>query len=341
MTRSPERFLIVRLSSLGDLVHTVPAVPALRASFPDAKIDWVVDARWSPLIDLVEGVDEVISLRRSLAGTLACIRRLRQARYTCALDLQGRYRSAILAWLSGAPRRIGRHWEATREPIVAWLYTDRLIPTGRHIAEMNVSIAVHAGAQQPAEMQFPLRVPQDVGSRRIREQLLREGIRDYVFISPGGGWESKCWPAERFGALCAELWRRDGLRAVVNVAQGEERLARGVLSGAKEAKPLIIYSSIPEMVVLLAEARLVVAGDTGPLHLAAALGTHVVGLFGDTDPARNGPLPRGVVVQNVSAPPPVYLRGDYVRGRTHSPAMLSLTLDQVLAAVEQELAITA
>ena len=341
MTQTPERFLLVRMSSLGDLVHAIPAVPALRASFPDAKIDWLVDARWADLIKLVEGLDDVIALERSLAATLACIRCLRRARYTCAIDLQGRYRSAVWAWISGAPRRIGRKPEATREPGSAWFCTERIIPAGTHIAEMTVSLAVHAGARQSAELQFPIRVPQDAASRRTRDELLREGVRDYVFLSPGGGWVSKCWPPERFGALCAELWKCHALRAVINVAPGEAPLARAVVEAAGDARPIVICSSISEMVVLLAEARLVVGGDTGPVHLGAALGTRVVALFGDTDAERNGPLPRGVVVQNVSAPPPKYLRGDYVRGRVHSAGMLSITVEQVLVAAEQELTIRA
>jgi heptosyltransferase I len=335
-----ESFLIVRLSSLGDLVHTIPVVPALRESFPRARIDWLVDSRWRPLVELVDGVDEVIPFSRSSGNAIRCVRRLRQAKYTCALDLQGRHRSALLSWLSGAPRRIGRHGQATRDPGAAWLYTERVIPAGKHIADMHVSLAVHAGARQPATLRFPLRVPNGEASMRLHNWLLHQGVRDYVVISPGGGWVSKRWPPDRFGALAAELWRQESLRAIVNIAGGEEHLAREIVRAAGAAKPLVISPSLPELAVLLAEARLVVVGDTGPLHLASALGTPVVALFGDTDPARNGPLPRGRVVQNFSTPPPAYLRGNYVRGSSYSVAMLSLTADQVLAAVQQELVAT-
>jgi lipopolysaccharide heptosyltransferase I len=340
MSESTERFLVVRLSSLGDLVHTLPAFAALRSSFPHARIDWLVDRRWSSLLELVPGIDEVIALGRSVRAHIACIRRLRRARYAYAVDFQGRYKSAMLAWLSGAEHRIGRDRKAAREPGADWFYTEPVNPTGRHIAEMNVSLALRAGAQPPAELQFPLRVPENE-ARQLREKLSREGINAYIVVSPGGGWKSKRWPSERYGALCAELWRLHGLRAVVNVAPGEEGLARGVVNAAGPAKPLVVCPSLPELVALVAGTRLVVAADTGPLHLAAALGTRVVGLFGSTDPARNSPLPQGVVVQNVSSKPPIYKRGDYVRGRVYSPAMLSLTVDQVLAAVEREISITA
>lgn len=341
MTDTSQRFLVVRLSSLGDLVHTIPAVAALRASFPSARIDWVVNQRWSPLVELVTVIDETIPLGRSLPDVLSCIRWLRRTRYTCALDLQGRYRSAVLSWLSGAPRRIGRDREATREPGAALFYTDRVIPTGRHIVDMTVDLAVRAGAQPEAEPRFPLRVPEDE-LRAVREKLSREGIPgEYVVISPGGGWKSKCWPPDRFGALCAALLSRNGLRSVVNIAPGEEELAREIARASGSVNLPVVSLSIPALAALLVQSRLVVAGDTGPLHLAAALGTRVVGLFGSTDAGRNGPLPRGMVVQNVSGPPPEYIRGDYVRLDSYSAAMLSLSVEQVLAAVEQEISITA
>jgi heptosyltransferase-1 len=333
----------VRLSSLGDLVHTIPAVAALRSTFPAARIDWVVDRRWSPLIGLVTCIDQVIPLDRSPRDVLALIARLRRARYTCALDLQGRYRSAVLGWLSGAPLRIGRAAKATREPGAALFYTERVVPTGRHIVDMTVDLVVRAGAKPGAVPQFPLRVPAE-SLRNVHEKLAREGIYGpYVVISPGGGWKSKCWPPERFGALAAAINRSYHLPTIVNVAPSEEGMARDISRAAGPAKVPALSFDIPELAALLSEARLVVAGDTGPLHLAAALGTSVVGLFGPTDPERNGPLPRGMVVQAASDPPqlPDYIRGDYVRQRSYSPAMLALSVERVLAAVDQGIGITA
>lgn len=341
MTDTPQRFLIVRLSSLGDLVHTIPAVAALRSAFPSATIDWVVDQRWSPLVELVTVINNTIPLGRSLHDVLSCIRRLRRAHYTCALDLQGRYRSAALSWLSGAPRRIGRDRQATREPGATLFYTDRVMPTGRHIVDMTVDLAVRAGAHPDSEPRFPLRVPENELCA-VRETLSRQNISgDYVVISPGGGWKSKCWPPDRFSRLCDSLLRRDGIRSVINIAPGEEAVAQEIVTASGSAKPPVVSLSIPALAALLAQARLVVAGDTGPLHLAAALGTPVVGLFGATDPARNGPLPRGTVVQNASSDSFDYLRGDYARLDSYSAAMLSLSVEQVLAAVEREIGINA
>jgi heptosyltransferase-1 len=343
MNSDQQKFLVVRLSSLGDLVHTIPAVAALRDAFPAAQIDWIVDRRWAPLIELVTCINRIIPLDRSPRDVLAMIARLRRTRYTCALDLQGRYRSAVLGWLSGAPRRIGRTAAATREPGAALFYTERVAPTGRHIVDMTVDLVVQAGASRPLEPQFPLQVPPEA-SRRMRGKLAREGITEgYVVLSPGGGWKSKCWPPDRFGELAAAIERTCHLRSIVNIAPGEEEMARGVIRAAGSPSPAVMSLEIAELAALMAHARVVVAGDTGPLHLAAALGTRVIGLFGTTDPARNGPLPRGVVLQAASAPSqlPDYVRGDYVRQDSYSPAMLALSVDRVFAAVEQEIGITA
>jgi lipopolysaccharide heptosyltransferase I len=341
----PFNFLIVRLGSLGDLVHTLPAAAALRQQLSEdganahgARLDWVVEEKWSPLIQMVEGVDRVIPLRRSLAGHFDCVRRLRQELYSCAVDFQGLYKSALLAWRSGARRRIGFDRQTAREPGAAWFYTERVKPEGRHVAELNASLAVRAGVHPPVEMRFPLRVPEDE-VRKLTETLAVSGGRgDYIVVSPGGGWKSKCWPAERYGGLCREMWRRHNVRSVVNAGPGEDELAAAVVRASAPATPLVLCPSLRELCALVAKARMVIAADTGPLHLAAALGTRVVALFGPTDPARNGPLypggGRGMILRNVSDD-----ANTYKRGGDYSPAMLSLTVEQVAAAVEREMGV--
>jgi lipopolysaccharide heptosyltransferase I len=364
---NPTRFLVIRLGSLGDIVHTIPAVAALRRDFPDARIDWVVEQRWSPLIEMVTVVDDAVPLQRSLSGQLACISQMRRAHYDCAVDFQGLYKSALLGWFSGAPRRVGRDRRAAREPGATWFYTDGVNPQGRHVAQMSLSVAVQAAtiaaaspavdhaaeaakpaaltAEQPdKETQFPMRVP-EAATRDLSAKLALEGVVDYVVLSPGGGWVSKCWPPERYGALCAQLWRRRKIRCIVNAGPGEEELALEVLRTADDAKPLALTAPLLELAALLAQAQLVVAADTGPLHLAAALGARVVALFGPTDELRNGPLPRGRVVRasptastdSAALGASDQKRGDYTRGDTFSPEMMNLTVEQVLAAVEEEL----
>ena len=335
-TSRPDRLLIVRLSSLGDLVHTLPVVPALSAAFPGIALDWAVDWRWSPLMMLVRGITEVIPLQSSVSGYLRCIERIRRKRYSCVIDFQGIYRSAFLGWISGAERHIGRDRNSARERGAARFYTDRIAPSGQHVADMSMSLAVHAGARRPAEMQFPIEVPADEVTH-LRARLSREGAERYIVLSPGGGWKSKCWPAERFGKLCAQVWQRNGIRCVINLAPGEDQLGKEVVANSFPAKPIVYCPALPELVALLSGALLVVGADTGPLHLAAALGTRVIALFGSTNASRNGPLPRGLIIQNYSGQPPNYQRGDYIRGRAYSPEMLSITMEQVLTAVEQEI----
>src|SRR5262249_22249150 len=142
-------------------------------------------------------------------------------------------------------------------------------------------------------------------------------------------WKSKCWPADRYGALCAEMWRRHSVRAVVNAGPGEEDLARAAIASAGPAKPVIFSPSLRELAALLRKSRMVIAADTGPLHLAAALGTPVVALFGPTDPARNGPIPQGMVLRNARDSETTYKRGE-----DYSPSILALSVEQVLAAAE-------
>jgi lipopolysaccharide heptosyltransferase I len=328
-----QSFLVVRLGSLGDLVHTLPAVAALRAGFPAARLDWVVEQKWSSLVQLVSVVDGVIPWRRSIPGWWTGLRGVRQDRYACALDFQGLYKSALLARLSGAPRRIGFHSSFAREPGAARFYSQQVIPARAHVAEMNLSLAVAAGAKNPDIMEFPLQVPEKEAAA-LREKLAREGVSDFAVISPGGGWRSKCWPPERYGALCAELWRRLDIRVVMNAGPGEQDLAATVAATAGSARPVVFSPSLRELVALLSLARVVVAADTGPLHLAAALGRPVVGLFGPTDPARNGPLPRGTVLRNASDQETTYRRSE-----SYSPSMLALCVQKVAGAVERELGV--
>lgn len=328
-----QRFLVVRLSSLGDIVHTLPAIAALRESFPAARIDWVVDRRWLQLAEMVLGVDSLIPLDRSALGVAACVQRLRAARYACIVDYQGLYRSAVLTWFSGGARTIGFDRCAAREPGSSLFYSERVVPTGRHVAEMNLDLSVRAGAQPPRALQFPLRVPEHE-LRRARENMRQEGASDYVVLSPGGGWVSKCWTPDRYGALALELWRRHGVRSLVNVSPGPGELAQSVLAAAGESNPLVVSPPLQELAALLSGARLVVGADTGPVHLAAALGTRVVALFGPTDPARNGPLPAGAVLRNASAE-----ESTYKRGKDYSETMLSVSVEQVFEAAERELSL--
>jgi len=326
-----ERFLVVRLTALGDILHTVPAVAALRAAHPKAKIDWVVDRKWAPVLEGSPALDEVIPFdRRSLWGAVECLQRLRENRYTCAIDFQGLYKSSILAGLSGAARRIGFDRDWAREGSAAIFYSERVVPAGRHVAELNYSLAEQAAASRPATPEYPLRVPAG-GSASIRARLHDLGIAgEYMVVGPAGSWRAKCWPAERYGEFCRAFEKKYEMRMVVIHGRGEKSIAEEVARTAAPARPVIIATTIEELMGLLAHARFLLAADSGPVHLAAALGTPVVGLYGPTDPARNGPFAPGAAIVHKARPEEI----SYKRRADFSAAMLRITVEDVLAAAD-------
>ncbi|MCL4523325.1 MAG: glycosyltransferase family 9 protein [Acidobacteria bacterium] len=336
---SEERILVVRLGSLGDLVHTLPAVNALRNKFPRSEIDWVVENKWRALLAGNPDVNDIIRFDRSTwTGISSCVRQLRRRKYDCAIDFQGLYKSALLARLSGAKRRIGYAIELLRESGAAWFYTERVQSTALHIVDQNLELAHHLGAER-WEVRFPLAVP-DEAERFVRMQLGGKGGQKYFVVSPGGGWMSKCWPAEQYGHLLRRLlsvFPCAGWRGVVNYGPGERNLAEAVRLVAGDADPLLFSGDLPQLMALVRGASLFVGGDSGPLHLAVALGAPVVGLYGPTDPARNGPYSRAeIVVRNARSEETTYKRDS-------SPAlsMRSITVEQVVNAIGKRLGVAA
>ncbi|HYL68692.1 MAG TPA: glycosyltransferase family 9 protein [Candidatus Limnocylindria bacterium] len=327
------RFLLVRLGSLGDIVHALPAAAALRDTFSGARIDWVVDRKWMRLLEGNPDLTEVISFdRRSAGGIASAIRKLRRAKYTCAIDFQALYKSALISFASGAPQRIGFRSSYAREGIAALLYTDRLNPRGAHKVEHNLTLVEHAGAARPTVPRFPLAIHAE-DEERVARELSAHGLKEYFVLNPGGGWRSKCWPAERYGELHRKLADRHGWRGVVTFGPGEEGIARAVIEAAGKAPPVALALGLGPLLALLRGAKFLVSADTGPLHLAAALHTPVIGLYGPTDPARNGPYSaEDTVVRNLRVS-----ETTYDRGASYSPAMLSIAVDQVFEAVERQL----
>jgi heptosyltransferase I len=326
------RFLILRMSALGDIIHTLPAVSALRETFPKATIDWLVDRKWVFVLEGNPCIDNVIPMNRgSWADVVAGARRLRKAHYTTAIDFQSLYRSAILGWVSGARQRLGFDAHYSRESGAALFYTDVITPRRAHKVEHNVELVEAAGARV-GKIRFPLPVVPKA-TEEVKQILAVKGIREYFVLSPGGGWGSKCWPAERYGELHRALAERYGWRGVVSFGPNERDLAEKVRDAAGNPKPLVEMFDLKQLIALLRGAKFLVAGDTGPLHVASALGTPVVGLYGPTDPARNGPYsPRDVVVRKARAEDTTYRRG-----KTPSAAMVAITVEDVLDAVERRL----
>lgn len=329
-------FLVVRLSSLGDIVHTMPAVAGLRESFPNAEIVWLTHPRWKLLVESSGLASDVWGIEtRSLPSLHEIIRRIREKNFRAAIDYQGLWKSAALPLFCGVPRRIGFSSETIREFGVPVLYTDRVRCTQKHIADQNGELSLRAGAQEPVA---PVNLRIVSRELEIVEQLLRGvAVGRYVVLSPGGGWASKCWPPDRFGALCRKIRESLDLRCVVNYGPGEESLATAVRDAAGESNPLLYNRGLGQLMALLQNASCIVGGDTGPLHLAVALGTPTVALFGPTDPARNGPY-RSATCSGAASGKDIVLRSpdavtSYKRGEQADPSMLKIGVEAVFDAV--------
>ncbi len=224
-TENDHRFLLLRLGSLGDIVHALPAASALRGTFPDARIDWAVEPKWVRLLEGNPDLNTIIQVdRKSAGGIVGTVRQLRAARYTCAVDFQGLYKSALLAFASGAPRRIGFRRTYAREGFASWLYTERLNPRGAHKVEHNLTLAEAAGARRLSP-KFPIIVRPDEESL-VSDELGRRNLTDFFVLNPGGGWRSKCWPPERYGELHRRIFEQFGIRGVISYGPGKRVLLR-------------------------------------------------------------------------------------------------------------------
>lgn len=330
---SEPRFLVVRLGSLGDIVHTFPAVSALRETFPGAEIVWLTHPRWRLLVESSKLASQIWATEtRSIHSLRKIISDLKNLPCDAAIDYQGLWKSAGLAFVGGIRRRIGFSSETIREFGVPILYTDRVHCTATHIADQNGELSLHAGARNPVAS-FTLRVPKaDIDE--MREYLQKHSLTRYVVLSPGGGWRSKCWPPERFAELSKMIHESLGLRCVVNFGPGEGDLALAITDCSGGAEPLPYNGSLGTLMALLCNAACIIGGDTGPLHLAIALGTPAVALFGPTDPARNGPYRTDDIVLRA----PGVLRAHRRVDKVH-PSMLQIQVTDVFDAVRRRLGV--
>lgn len=286
------RALLVRLSAIGDVVHTLPALAALHGH--GWEVGWLAEPLARPLLEnnpmLAHAFAAPAARAFDVAGARRALRAARAETFDVALDLQGLWKSALYARLSGARRVIGyaRPWR--REGASALLLGERVAgaPEAVHVIDKNLALLRALGIEAVGTRAFPL-PPSPEAAARVDAQLAGLGLDGFVILNAGGGWRSKLWPAEKFGALAAML-RERGLPSLVTWGPGEEALADRVVAASAGAARRCFATTLLEYVALARRARLVVAADTGPMHLAAAVGTPVVALFGPTDPARNGPF---------------------------------------------------
>ena len=332
-----KRVLIVRLGSMGDIVHALPALVTLKENFPAWEVDWLVERRWRGLLDGNPYLNRVVEFdtlkwRSSLFSSFAwrefggALRQVRERRYDYAIDLQGALKSAVACRLSGARQVIGFERPWLREPGASVFYTRRIHSDAVHIVEANLALAAALGARHPV-FRFPL----PTGDVAAIPPPWRDGA--IAMINPGAGWQAKQWPAAGYAEVCDQIEQQYRLPVIINCGPGEAALAVEIQGACRQAHPQPFSGSIAGLIALLRRARLMVGPDTGPLHLAAALGVPTVALFGPTDPERNGPY--GNSHRNLR---PENAITSHRRSGGRNEVMNRILPSQVLAAVRELLA---
>jgi heptosyltransferase I len=337
------RVLIVRIGAMGDVLHAMPAVMALRVAHPEWEIGWVVEPRWLPLLragsDSVRGpampLVDIVYLaatrvwkrrpfsRETLGEIRSLARGLRGERFDLCVDMQGSIRSAVIGRLAGAQKFVGPAEPRERE--ARWLYGQRVQTAARHVIEQGCELLGAAVGEvlSPAKVVLPV----DEAAERDCDALLERvaGGRRFVLISPSAGWGAKEWPAARYGAVAGELIDA-GFAVLVNAGSTDDARAREVVE-VSGGRAVAVPGSMAQLIALVRRASLVIAGDTGPLHLAAALGRPVVAIFGPTNPARNGPYGTvSRVLRSASS------QTDHSRHAVPEQGLLEITADEVVAA---------
>jgi heptosyltransferase-1 len=355
-TQSKFRLLVVRLGAMGDILHALPAVTALRQAHPGWVIDWVVEPRWrallaaegsagrqtglnsvnpnpaQPIVDQIHLAptrdwrkDPLVPKTRHEIKNLR--QALREADYDTVIDLQGAIRSAVVGRMAGCQRLIGE--AEPRERAARWLFTEQVETHGDHVIEQDIELAsaVAGDDLKPGSPWLPV----DTSAEEWGDGILpREAPQPAILINPGAGWGAKRWPVERYAAVAQGLIDR-GFRVLVNAGPGEEPLAEAIVQTAAAATPL--HCTLEQLIALTRRITLAIAGDTGPLHLACALGRPVVGIYGPTDPSRNGPFgTRFKVLRSPNS------RRDHTRHAEPEAGLLTISPEDVLAAADELLA---
>ena len=348
-TQTKYRLLVVRLGAMGDILHALPAVTALRKAHPEWVIDWVVEPLWSALLTAEPGtvrdtsadfpkqpiVDHVrfastrkwrrnLFARETLHEISNFRRSLKLEQYDAVVDLQGAVRSALIGRMAKSRRYIGE--ARPRESAAKWLFTEKIATRGVHVIEQDVEVA-QAIAGDALKPVMPM-LPFDPDAEEWANGMMAEGgDAPAVLINPGAGWGAKRWPVERYADVARGLLNK-GCRVFVNAGPGEVLLADEVVKRTGGGATTLV-GSVERLIAMTRRVNLAIAGDTGPLHLACALGRPVVGIYGPTDPGRNGPFgTRFRVLRNPES------RRDHTRRQEPEAGLLTITSDEVIEAAE-------
>ena len=344
MPTAYENILLIKPSSLGDIVMALPALSSLRRNYPKARITWLVRPEFAPLIEGHPHLDAIIPFNRKSLGRAwhspkafheltSLIGDLRRRRFDAVLDLQGLFRSASLAWLSGCKQRFGPIW---RKELAHYFYTTAIPPRLEwvHVIDYYLKLIEAMGA---IDLRVEFVLPEKpTAVTAARDLLLRHGVDPsrYAVIIPGSAQVSKCWPAERFATLADKLTSDHGLAVVATGSRGESPMIEQIRTLAKyPVANLAGCTSLPELVEVLRMARLVVSNDTGPGHIAAALARPLVMMFSWSNPLRVGPYhrPECIIARDVAD------RGLAIRSHNPEHAIQYITFDEVYAQVNEQL----
>ncbi|MCA9119528.1 MAG: glycosyltransferase family 9 protein [Planctomycetaceae bacterium] len=341
MNKQPStRFLISRLSAIGDCVLTLPLVCAIREHFPHAHIAWVTQPGPATLLDGHHAIDELIVVSKRWMKSPHEIRQLRSklraARFDIAIDPQGLTKSSLISWLSGAKRRIGFSQPRGRE-LSRWLNSELVTPSKDHIVDAQLELLKPLGIATPA-VQFDLPIRPQV-ERRVNAMIQSAHLNcEFVALNPGAGWDSKLWSTYRFGRVARCLGERYQIPSYVLWSGERERAWAEEIVACSGGRALLAPpTTLPELAAITRRARLFVGSDTGPLHIAAAVGTPCVGLFGSTRPQDSGAYGQ----QHLHVQKSFQDGTSRQRRRACNDAMLEIDVDSVVAACEESLQRTA
>jgi heptosyltransferase I len=298
----PRRILIIKPSALGDIILALPALSALRRSFPDARISWLVRPEFAPLITGHPYISDIILFdrkqlskwwcsRESFNALRSLIRQLKTGEFDLVFDFQGLFRTGYFSWVTGCKKRFGM---AGAREFAHIFYTDKISQDASsiHLVDYYLKMAAAAGARQ-GEAEFKL--PEDAGAAEQIDKLLKsQGVNgEYAVLVPEASQANKRWPIERFAELAGKIGERFGLSIVATGSQGELEYIEAIQTGGKSRViNLAGKTTVRELIPLMKKASLVVSNDTGPGHIAAAMGVPIVMIFGPTNPARVCPYKR-------------------------------------------------
>jgi heptosyltransferase I len=336
---------------MGDVLHALPAVHLLRSAIPECEIGWAIERRWTPLLcangfarsgptaaerPLVNVIHEVDTRawRKALLSSetqqsiVSAFSAMRAKKYDLALDFQGAIKSSLLAAFSGAGSVLG--FQEPREYVARMFYSETIATSMPHVVDQNFAMArdVAGDAQLAPRTLLPIDAAADTW---IAERISALGIARFAILAPTAGWAAKEWPAANYGAV-AEALAKCGIASLINFGPGEERVAEEVRAASNGAG-IPLACDLSQLIALTRRASIFIGGDTGPMHLAAALNVPVVALFGPTDPARNGPYTTRARILRSAQSVTSY---SHVSGRDE--ALAKVSVEEVVAAAMDLLA---